>query len=760
MRIFDKQAPVLFHGSKYADRITIGKPEIIQHAGRDKLVRFYRDWYRPDLMAVVAVGDFDPKAIEAKIKSEFASLRGPKTPRERTKVTLPPHAETLVSIETDPEMPMTTVAIVSKLPHRPEASARDYRRSVSEQLFSSMLNARFDEIVRQTDPPVSFRVLDVQRHRENRRRVSSVSAGEGRRSRERLLGVARRSAEGPASRLHEGRARAGEGPASSPLPAGGQGAGQDRRSGVRFRDPSGISSKTKRCQVARPSSRWSSDSSRPSPSRSSTRSRSPWGKGAVMLAVTGPAKMQKPTAESLLAAEKRVAAEKIEPYVDAGPSVPLMKDPPKPGKVAKTNTIPEIGVTEWTLDNGVRVIVKPTAFENDEVRMSAFSPGGTSLVKDADYASAKYADEIVGQGGIGPFDATQLRKALAGKLVSARASIDELEEGVSGRAAPSDLETLFQMVYLGFTAPRRDEQAFAAWRSRLVENVKNRRLSPEGSFFEDMQILSTQNHLRRRPTTPEVAEKVDLDKALAIYKDRFADAGDFTFVFVGNIDLDRLKTLVETYLGSLPTKKRKENWRDVKVYWPSGVKTKTLQKGSEPKSLVTISFHGNEKWSRDSENDMRMLGEALRLRLRQILREDMGGVYGVQVGGAIRRRPRQEYSFGVSFGCSPDNVEKLKQAVFDEIKAVQQDGVAEDYIDKLKQARRRAHETDLQNNGYWVQELSRAYIYGDDPRLIPDITKMTDKVSSDRVRAAAKKYLSTKQYVLGVLEPEGAAKTP
>jgi zinc protease len=270
-------------------------------------------------------------------------------------------------------------------------------------------------------------------------------------------------------------------------------------------------------------------------------------------------------------------------------------------------------------------------------------------------------------------------------------------------------------------------------------------------------VLSTQNHLRRRPTTPEAVEKVDLDKALAIYKDRFADASDFTFVFVGNIDLDRLKQLAEAYLASLPTKKRKESWRDVKVYWPNGVKTKTVTKGSEPKSLVVLTFHGNEKWSRDTENDMRMLGETLRLRLRQVLREDMGGVYGVQAGGMISRRPRQEYKFSVSFGCAPENVDKLEKAVFDEIKAMQKNGIDDDYILKVKEARQRAHETELQDNGYWARELERAYRYGDDPRLIPDIGPMLAKVSSDRVRAAAKKYLSSKQYVLGVLKPESSA---
>jgi zinc protease len=348
----------------------------------------------------------------------------------------------------------------------------------------------------------------------------------------------------------------------------------------------------------------------------------------------------------------------------------------------------------------------------------------------------------------------KLRKALADKVVSLKPFVNELEEGLNGHASPADVELLFQMMHLWFTGPRRDESAFDVWRARETENVRNRRLSPEGSFFEDMTLFASQNHLRRQPVTPEVVKKIDLDKAMSIYRDRFADADDFTFVFVGNIDLERLRPLVTTYLGSLPTGGRKETWRDVKVRFPPGVKTKTVVKGTEPKSMVLLLFHGDERWSRDTENDIRSLSEALNIRFREILREDMGGVYGVSVFGQITRRPRQEFVFGVFFGCAPDNVDKLEKAIFDEAKAIQSNGIGEEYIAKLKELRRRAHEVELKDNAYWERELVRAYTYNDDPRLIPDISPLIDKITSARIQAAARKYVASKQYVLGVLEPE------
>jgi zinc protease len=753
MRIFDKQAPVLFHGSRYADRITIGKPEIIKTASRNTLIRYYKDWYRPDLMAVVAVGDFDSNDVEKQIKGEFANLPKAKKPRPRPKVTLPKHAKTLVSIETDPEMPYASVGIMSKMPHRPEASARDYRRAVAEQLFNAMLNSRLDEIRRRPDAPflsASSSTTDMVRTSDVFRQSARVKED----------GVER----GFAALLTEVLRVERHGFVQTELERVKTQTLRHFQQAVKERDKT--DAREFAAEIVR---NFLQEEAMPGREaelalvekflptftlEELNKLAKSLSTGSRVIVVTGPANMPKPSQEAMLGVHQKVAAQKIEPYEDIGPGVALMKGPPTPGSVTKIEQINEIGVSVWTLSNGVRVIVKSTDFENDEVRMSAFSPGGTSLVKDADYVSAQFSDEVVAQGGLGPFDAVQLRKALAGKVVSVSARIGELEEGLTGRASPSDLDTMFQMIHLSFVAPRKDENAFVAWRTREIENVKNRKLSPEATFIDELLVFSTQNHPRRRPTTPEIVEKIDLEKALGIYKDRFLDAGDFTFLFVGNIDVEKLKPLVEAYLATLPTKKRKETWRDVKVFPPGGVKTKTIEKGSEPKSLVTMTFHGTEKWTRETENDMRMLSEGLRFRLRQVLREDMGGVYGVQVSGSISRRPRQEYRFNVSFGCSPDNVDKLKQAVFDEIKAMQQSGITDDYIGKIKEARRRAHETSLKENGFWLRELERYYTYGDDPRLIPDITAMTEKVSSDKIKAAAKKYLSMKQYMLGVLKPE------
>jgi zinc protease len=751
-RLFDKQAPVLFRGSKYAERLPIGKPEIIKGASRDTLYRFYKDWYRPDLMAVIAVGDFAPDAVEAKIKEEFGSLPASAKPRARPAVPVPAHADELFTIETDPEATSTAVSIVTKMPHRPVASVRDERRTIAEQLYNTMLSARLDELRRRPDAPflhAGSRSGGFVRTADSF--TQSAVAKEGAVLEaygaliEELLRVERHGFT--ATELTR---------AKSDVLRSFQRAVQQRET---------EDGRTYAREIVR---NFLQDEAMPGPEAELAlaekllptigveeldRLGAALGKGSRVVGVTGPATMAKPTEAALRGLTKTVAAREIKPYDDGGPSVALMAAAPAPGPVVTTRAIAEVGVTEWTLKNGVRVVFKPTEFKSDEVRLAGFAAGGTSLAPDADYDSVKFADSVVREGGLGPFDATGLRKALAGKVVFANAGIDELESSIFAGGSPTDLEAMFQMVHLRFTAPRRDDNAIAAWKVPEIERARNRRLSPEATFAEDLQLFTTQNHKRRQPTTPEMIQKIDVDKAFAFYKARFADAANFTFVLVGKVDADRAKALVETYLGSLPSTRAKETWRDPNVQRPKGVAKKAVAKGSEPKARVSLTFHGPETWTRDADNDMRMLGEVLRMRLREILREDMGGVYGVNAGGNIARRPKKEFAFNVAFGCSPENVDKLEKAVFDEIKAIQDKGIGADYLAKVKILRRRDHETSLKENGFWLSELSRAYRYGDDPKQILDFEPLVEKISSDRVRAAAKKYLTSAQYVLGELRP-------
>jgi zinc protease len=759
-RLFDKQIQVVYRGSQYARRIPIGKPEVIKGAARQTLARFYQDWYRPDLMAVIAVGDFAPAEIEQKITRGFSDLKAPVNPRPRVVAEVPGHAETLVTVETDPEMPVTTVAVLNKMPHRPERSDADFRRMLAEQLYHIMLNGRLDELRRKPETPF-------------------LQAGSGTGSAVRATDVFSLQAlakEGEVEAtlqalLTELRRVERHGFTSTELERARKLVLRGHRQAVLERDKQdgrGFASELVRYFLE--------DEAMPGPEAEqatavrllptftaeelSQLARGWVGSGNRVVVIAGPEKMKKPAPERIEAIVQAAEKQDIVAYDDAVSAAPLLASPPRPGRVVATRSLPDLGVTEWKLSNGVRVVVKPTTFKNDEIQLSAFSPGGHSLVKDADYDAARFSGTIVQQGGLGALDAVALRKALNGKIAWVNSWVGELEEHVSAGSSPEDIQTMFELVHLAFTAPRRDEPSFKAWQRQEVEQTRNRRLSPERSFFEDMQVFLAKNHPRRQPTTPEVVEKIPLDRALAVYRDRFREAGDFTFIIVGNLDPARLRPLVATYLGSLPSTGRKERWRDVGVGWPAGKQSKTVIKGQEPKSLVLLGFHGREQFSHASEDDLDVLGEVLSIRLREVLREELGGTYGVSAGGHLDRRPRQEYTFTINFGCAPDRVDALENKVLEEIAAIQKNGVTDEYLDKVKQGHRRSHEVNLKENGFWTRELEDAYRYHDDPRRILHIDDYLARVTSAHVKAAARRYLHRDAYAVGTLKPEVSVPTP
>jgi zinc protease len=692
--------------------------------------------------------------MEKKIKARFVDLPAGSEARARPPIPVPDHAETLVSVETDAEMPNTSITIYNKIPRRPERTVGDYRRFVLEQLYHGMLNSRLSEIGQGADAPFTYAYSStsgLNRSVDGFVRSAQVKSNKIAEAMQILVDeVERVNRHGfTASELE--RAKKDVARSYEQLETE-----RDKRDGREFAAEilrnffegemmPGI--KAERALVA--------DFLGGIELAELNKLAASWGGAANrVVTVSGPPEAASIERDKILAIVDGASRRKLDPYSDDVDRGPLMADKPAPGKIKATKEIAAIGVTVWTLANGVEVVVKPTDFKNDEVLIQASSPGGTSVASDAAWPHARFAGQIVSAAGIGRFDQVQLGKYLTGKVASVNAFVGELEEGLWGNASPADLETAMQMIHQRFVAPRRDPKAFATWQSRMKEFLRNRRLSPQSAFFEDMGAELSSRHPRRLPPTPEAIAAVDLDKALAFYKERFADASDFRFVIVGNVDLATLKPLVETYLGSLPALKRNDKWRDVGVKPPRGVKKFSLDRGVEQKSFVYLAFHGPQRWSKQADNDLTMLVETLQIRLREVMREDMGGVYGVSPFGSISRRPKQERNLSVFFGCDPANVDKLVAAVFDELHAIGKKGIDESYVEKIKTMRLRQREVDLETNRFWSRALGEAFTYGEDPKEILDHKKWVAQVSSKRIKAAARKYGSKKQYFLGVLYPE------
>ncbi|HZD05870.1 MAG TPA: insulinase family protein, partial [Longimicrobiales bacterium] len=369
--------------------------------------------------------------------------------------------------------------------------------------------------------------------------------------------------------------------------------------------------------------------------------------------------------------------------------------------------------------------------------------------------SANLAAALAQQEGVGDFSRIDLQKALAGKAASVSPSIRETSEGMSGRASPRDLETLFQLAWLYFTRPRRDETAFEAFLSQGRTALQNQSASPQAAFRDTVLVTMANHHPRARPVTAESLDEVDLDRALAFYRDRFASADDFTFLFVGALDPETMRPLVERYLAALPAVERDDAWVDLDIDPPDGVVERIVRRGIEPRSQTLLAFTGPFDYTPENRLRMRILGSVLETRLRERLREDLGGTYSVGVSPGYEKVPEARYTLQITFGSDPDRADELRAAVFDEVEKLKTEGPsAEDVASALEQERR-ARETDMESNGWWASQLRFSVETGSDPSFLVDDSREA-AVTAEAVREDAGRYLDESRYVAVVLLPEDA----
>ena len=383
-----------------------------------------------------------------------------------------------------------------------------------------------------------------------------------------------------------------------------------------------------------------------------------------------------------------------------------------------------------------------------------FSPGGSSLAPDDDFRSQEVAAQLITLGGIGAYSNLELGKVMTGKVASASAYITETEEGVSGGGSTKDMESLFQLLHMRFTAPRADAQLFGVVMSQTKAMMANQDAQPEFVYNKVLQETMFQNHVRRMVPTLEQMEEVSLDKALAFYKDRFADASDFTFVIVGTVEPATLKPLVEQYLASLPSTGRTETFRDMNITRPKGVVERVVEKGIEPKSQTTLTFHGPMTYDREQRIILRAMGDVLQTRLREALREELGGTYSVGVSALSQHEPKTEFTVTVGFGSDPANADALAKRVFEEVATYKAEGPTAKQVDDVKAALTRDFETNIKQNAFVLNQLLFQYKLGEAPEGMLDIPSYYEKISAAGIQAAAKRYLDTANYVKVVLMPE------
>ena len=758
-RMQDKHFPVLFKGARYADRLPIGKKETIETFKHDALKRYYRDWYRPDLMAVIAVGDFDLAAVEGLIRQHFGSIPAVTVPRLRPAYNVPDHPDTLYTVATDKEATMTTVSVFNKLAVREQGTVGVYRQEIVDRLASGMLSRRLSDMTQKPDAPFVMGVANRStfvRTKEAAMLNGMPKEGGIERALEALLSEAARVArhgftatelEREKTQLlrnyeryfverdkHESAALADELVRNFTQKETLPGAALEFALHQRFLPDITLE------EVNQAGKAWTNNASR-----------------VVMVSAPDKAGVTVPDETRIASVTGAAAAREITAYVDTVANQALLDKAPEPGKIVKTTAREAFGITEWELSNGVKVVLKPTKNKQDEIVFRATSPGGYQLANDQDFTPCRTAAQAMSVTGVGKFSAIDLRKALTGKIASVAAFLSDTEEGVSGSGSPKDIETMFQLIYLKFTQPRADRDAFAAFLAQGKAVLANQQRSPEWAFSEMLQRTLTQDHPRARPMTAETIDQMDLEKSLAFYKDRFADASDFIFVFVGSLDAETLKPFVERYLASLPALHRKESWKDAGIRAPRGVVEKTVHKGIEPKSQAAIVFSGPFQYDQEHRVAMRALSMVLDTRLREVLREDLSGTYGVGVSPSYTKAPIEEYRFSIQFGCNPQRQDELVKAVFREIENLKNTGPSEKQVADVRTALVRDFETALQQNSNLLAQILYRYQYQEDLGKYFSLPEYFKTLDAKMIQDAARTYLDTDNYVKVLLLPETKA---
>lgn len=761
-RMFRVTYPRMLAGSKYADRLPIGKVEVLKSFRPDIIKRFYNDWYRPNLMAVVVVGDIEPAEAERLIKAHFSDLKNPRNPRPRDITPVPPRKKSEGLVATDKEATHHLVDI--NYPYKPlreQNTLAAYRERLLRNLFTSMLSQRMQELMQKEEPPFLYAAntfgslargyesynayaylgkggvepaVNALVAENERARKFGFTAGELDRTKKNMLKSIER-AYNERDKTESARLAAEyirHFLEDEPIP----GIEKEYQYYQRFLEEITLDEINR--YVAK---------TIPAPEE------------PKLVILTGPEKadFEIPTGEQLLALAQKALQQEILPYQEQAVAAALMSETPQPGKIIAEKKNEALDITELKLENGVTVIIKPTDFKNDQVILTASRFGGQYNYAPTDRYNSEFAATLISQMGVGDFSPLEIRKVLAGKNASATPRITTVSEGINGQSSATDVETMLQLVYLYLTQPRKDLELFRSFVSKHQAMYQNMTADPQYTFQDSVLSILYKNHpWAPQLPKPETFSKIDPDRAMEIYKERFGNAQGFTFVMVGKVDLNALKPLVETYLGSLPSIEKTPTFKDVGLRAAKGPLKKEVKKGTEPKSLIQMLWNGETQYSPEEHFKAQALVEVMNLKIIETLREDLSGIYGGGMYGSLSKYPYNSYSFGITLPCGPENVDKLISATLKEIDKVRTNGPSEADLDKVKETWKQQYLVNVKDNSFWARHLLQSVELGTDPSRVLSYEKRVEALSPRDVQEMAKKYLDINNYALFVLNPEGS----
>jgi zinc protease len=756
LRQYLRHAPTLL-GTKYGSRFPIGAGEVLLHAPTKTLVRFYKDWYRPDLMTVIVVGDIDPAAMEKKIIERFKHLRNPTSLRPRPVVRVPGRTSGTASVAEDQDVSSWSASLVFPMPEVDTGMNEiSFRRYTISQLLYGVLNDRLGVLARSPESPI--RQASASRDMLGRHQPVHQVQLQAEEPTTLELGIvlvraeiARLARSGVTpSEFERARRLLTEQAQQTQLTANAQ---SSRALATRYVE-SALQRKpiVERTTVADWLLRLTpkiqpADIKGMAAEIDSTRG---W---FVLADIPKNSDHGKPSPAVLLEAMRNGERHRLPAYQDTSVTGSLLAAEPTSGRIVQERTVPELGVTEWVLSNGARVVLKPTPWTKDELAVRAIAPGGISLATDDQYLSAAVASELVSRSGFGAYDRKALDRRLAGFISQWNIAIGDTSQGVLIGGTPRHRESMLQLLHLLFTAPRIESEAFTRWRRQA------RRGSMPALDLAVRRGLA-QRHPRARPVMGPAADSVDSATVLSFYRDRFSDAGQFTFVIVGDVQPDSLRTLVEQYIGGLPGKSGSQAIRpkDHGVRPPTEVVRRVVV-GDDSVATTFLGFYGDASVTPASRVAMQALSKVLWNRVTIRLREEMGGIYGARIGGSVLTVPYPRQNLWMTFTSEPERAEELQHAALAIVDTLLAQGVTDEDLRSVQTILRREREVQAQNISYWVSRFSDMVIEGraldDLVQEERDIVTITPQLVAETIRAV----LARDRYLLAASLPVRLAPT-
>ncbi len=763
MRMLRQYLPELMAGSRYAERLPIGKDDILKNFKYETIRSFYRDWYRPNLMAVAVVGDIDKETAMKYLKKHFATLKNPKKEKERFIPEVKPRTKPSAMVVTDKEATNYQLQIIfPSVKEKPSKVLGDYREHMVQGLMQQAINQRLRDLSQSSDPPFPFAAVSISGWARGHKSLAAFTMFGAEGPEKAMMALTAELKKAQQFGFTESEVELVKKDMMAFIEKAynernttesGRLIGEFVRNFLEGETIPGIENEYKYYQQLLPTikaeeldaelKKWMASSN-------------------TFSLITGPEKGKDklPTKEALLAMTQKGLAQKVEKNAEENIASSLMASKPRAGKVVSKKEEKDLGATTYTLSNGVKITVKSTDFKSDEIILRGVKNGGSNNYGVADINNVKYAVSVAEAMGYGQFSPTQMEKVLAGKNVRVRASIGEIRNSISASSTVKDIEDMLQLMYIKLTKPRMDKALYGAYVKKQKMQVQFMSANPQFAFIDTLYgELYDHNPLSPSPLPKaEQFDDLNMERAIEIYRNELSMADGMHFYMVGNVDIDKMLPLIETYIGGLPAANKEPQFKDNGVRVVNGNKTMKYYKGSDQKSMIISITHGDTKYSEDFSLRASALSEILNIKVIEELREKLGGIYGGGYNTGVQEHPYPNYTFSLQLPCGPENVDKLLKAADEVVADIKANGPSEEDLNKVKNQWREKHRENMEKNSYWAGKLQNILFLGRDRNNMLNYDQWIGALTTDDVKKAANKIFDGKNTFTAILYPESEKK--